>query len=49
MKWKPKENITVYELALCLPYFYRSVMPFEVDLTQTHFRHFEIINHNKKK
>lgn len=48
MRWRPKEDITVYELALCLPYFFRSsVMPYEVDTTLSYFRHFEIIDHNK--
>lgn len=48
MKWNPKEDITTFELALCIPYLLREVyvMEYEVDLTQPHFRHFEIINHN---
>lgn len=30
MTWKPKEDITTYELAMCLPYLLRhtSVMPY---------------------
>jgi hypothetical protein len=48
MSWQPKEDITTYELALCLPYFYRfNIMPYEVDLSLPHFRHFEINNPNK--
>jgi len=49
MIWKPKEDITTYELALCLPYLFRShgVMSFEIDRSLVHFRHFEIIDHNK--
>ena len=49
MIWQPKEDITAYELAMCLPYFfrYRRVMPYEVDQSLPHFRHFKIINHNK--
>ena len=48
MNWKPKEDITVYELAMCLPYLLRinTIMPYEVDKSLEHFRHFEIINHN---
>jgi hypothetical protein len=50
MTWQPKEDITTYELALCLPYisYNQSVMPDMIDLSQPHFRHFEIINPNKK-
>lgn len=49
MNWQPKEDITTYELAMCLPYFFRNhgVMPNEVDKTLSHFRHFEIIDHNE--
>lgn len=48
MHWKPKEDITTYELALCLSYFNRtSVMPYEIDYSQPHMRHFEIIDPNK--
>jgi len=48
MIWKPKEDITTYELALCLPYFQRfNIMPLEIDQSLPHFRHFEIIDPNK--
>jgi hypothetical protein len=49
MTWQPKEDITTYELALCLPYilYNQSVMPDTIDLSQYHFRHFEIIDYNK--
>ena len=49
MEWQPKEDITTYELAMCLPYFFRThgVMPYEVDMELTHFRHFKITDHNK--
>lgn len=49
MIWKPKEDITTYELALCLPYIVRQndVMPYEIDKSLTYLRHFEIIDHNK--
>lgn len=48
MIWQPKEDITTYELAMCLPYFFRhyGVMPYEVDKSLPHFRHFKIIDHN---
>lgn len=50
MEWKPKEDITTYELAMCLPYFFRihGVMPYEVDMELTHFRHFKITDPNKQ-
>lgn len=49
MEWQPKEDITTYELAMCLPYFFRTnrVMPYEVDMELKHFRHFKITDHNK--
>jgi hypothetical protein len=48
MIWQPKEDITTYELAMCLPYFFRhhGVMPYEVDKSLPHFRHFKITDHN---
>ena len=49
MIWKPKEDITAYELALCLQYLNRNVMPYELNLKDKHLRHFEIIDHNEKK
>ena len=44
MRWQPKEDITAYELAKCLPYLLRNsyVMPFEIDTNENHFRHFVI-------
>ncbi len=47
MRWQPKEDITTYELAKCLPYLLRSrsTMPYEIDKSETHFRHFEIIEY----
>jgi hypothetical protein len=51
MRWQPKEDITTYELAKCLPYIFRlhSTMPYEINKSENHFRHFEIIDHNLKK
>ena len=50
MIWQPKEDITPYELAMCLPYFFRhrGVMPYEVDKSLPHFRHFKITDPNVK-
>jgi len=50
MRWQPKEDITTYELAKCLPYLlrYNGTMPYEIDKTENHFRHFEIIDHNNR-
>jgi len=50
MEWQPKEDISTYELAMCLPYFFRyhGVMPYEVDKSLPHFRHFKITDHNVK-
>lgn len=50
MIWQPKEDITAYELAMCLPYFFRqhNLMPYEVDLSLPHFRHFIITDPNNK-
>jgi hypothetical protein len=49
MIWQPKEDITAYELAMCLPYFFmnRGVMSYEVDKSLPHLRHFKIIDHNQ--
>jgi hypothetical protein len=51
MDFQPKEDITTYELAMCLPYFFRAhgVMPGEIDMELPHFRHFEITNNNDYK
>lgn len=49
MTWNPKEDITAYELARCLPYLLvTQVMPYMIDKTQSHFRHFEITDPNEK-
>lgn len=49
IRWDPKEDITVNELALCLPILIwkHPIMPYDIDITLPHFRHFIIINHNK--
>lgn len=50
MEWQPKEDITTYELALCMQYLLRhnAVMPYEVDTNDKHLRHFKITDHNVK-
>lgn len=48
LTWKPKEDITTYELALCAPYInMRQCMSWAIDISQPHFRHFEIVDHNE--
>ena len=47
IRWTPKEDITAYELALCLPYLNRMVYSYDIDQSLPIFRHFEIIDHNK--
>ena len=49
MKWKPKQDITTYELAFCMKYLCRngSVMPYEVNMNDKYLRHFEITDRNK--
>ena len=46
--WKPKEDISTYELALCLPYLLRLayIMPYEINISEIHMRHFEINDPN---
>lgn len=48
MVWKPKDDITTYELAMCLQYLLRNgfVMPYEVNKDEPHMRHFEIHDPN---
>lgn len=50
MIWKPKEDITTFELAQCLPLFFRpnGVMPYEISKDNVYLRHFDIIDHNEK-
>jgi hypothetical protein len=49
MNFVPKEDITAYELAQCMQYFYCGpIMPHDIDLNEPHLRHFEITDPNKK-
>lgn len=46
--WNPKEDITVYELAMCISYINQPypIMPYMIDIDLPHFN---IIDHNKDK
>lgn len=47
MRWEPKEDITAYELALCLPFLIgEPAMPGQIDLSMPQLRHFDIIDPN---
>jgi|GEM_PF-4490583 len=50
LRWQPKEDITAYELSMCLPYIIRAycvgrISSNEIDKSQPFFRHFQIIEH----
>ena len=46
--WQPKEDISIYELALCVPFIGRkNIMKYEIDDSMTFLRHFKIIDYNK--
>lgn len=51
MIWKPKEDITAFELAQCMPYLVRiiPVMPYEINKNAKYLRHFEIIDPNEEE
>jgi hypothetical protein len=52
MKWAPQEDITTYELALCINYLYgfKRSMPGEIaDEKPEVLRHFQITDPNKKQ
>lgn len=42
--WNPKEDITTYELALCIPFINRGgqIYEHEIDNTKSFFKHFDI-------
>ena len=50
LSWNPKEDITTYELALCLEFltFNRFVMPYDFDKDAPYARHFEMYDPNTK-
>jgi hypothetical protein len=47
IRWMPKEDITVYELAQCMPLLLtmsnRAIMPYMVNPSETWMRHFKIV------
>lgn len=48
-KWKPLADITLHELALCMPYIispFAWITPHDLASGGQYFRHFEIINQN---
>lgn len=47
MNFKPKEDITSYELALCLKHLFVETYPYNINEQDSYLRHFEIINQNK--
>ena len=48
IEWQSKEDITTYELALCMPYLLiNRIMPSQVNLDLPHFRHFKITDPNQ--
>ena len=47
MNFKPKEDITSYELALCLKHLFAITYPYDINEQDSYLRHFEIINPNK--
>lgn len=50
LQWEPKEDISTYELSLCLPFLLRfsAVLPYEFNKTAAYARHFVVFDPNKK-
>ena len=49
MIWQPLEDISTYELAMCVPFIgRRNVMRYEICDSMTYLKHFKIIDYNKK-
>lgn len=47
LDWQPKDDITVFELEMCLPLIRASfIMPHEIDKSNVWMRHFKIIDNN---
>lgn len=48
LTWDPKEDITTYELAKCMPFLldHRSIMPYLVNKNAPEMRHFKIVDPN---
>lgn len=49
--WDPKEDITTYELAKCMDVLLRRypIMPYEININESHMRNFNIIDPNTTK
>ena len=49
IKWEPKEDITTWELAMCMPYLVNQypIMPYQIDTNEPFTRHFKIQNPNE--
>jgi len=49
IKWEPKEDITTWELAMCVPYLSNQypIMPHQIDTNQPFTRHFKIQDPNE--
>ena len=49
LEWNPQSDITVYELAQCIPFLvrHRAVMPYEIDRGDPIMRHFKITDLNR--
>jgi hypothetical protein len=47
MRFNPQEDITAYELAMCLPHLFYHTMPHQVDMTKSYFRNFLITDPNE--
>lgn len=53
ISWNPQEDITTFELALCMPLLLRitSIYPVlenEINMSEPFMRHFKVINPNNK-
>ena len=48
IEFKPKEDITTYELAKIIPFFISPVMPYDIDYNESYVRHLIIEDPNKE-
>ena len=54
IKWQPKEDITLYELSLCLPILIEMsnsnrILPCQVETNQPYARHFQIEDNGSRE
>jgi len=47
MRFNPQEDITAYELAMCLPHLFYHTMPHQVDHSKSYLRNFLITDPNE--